>query len=132
MLYIDDEYTYSYFDEKVLKYRSSFTNGIWISVNFDDIKIGDKIIIEFIPDSQRYIYSYYPKYGEVIHIKSDNEFNEAYFDKSFFHSSLTIERLILKDENGQEEIGYHSWDSYYGNTRSYSYLIYKFIKKTNE
>lgn len=136
MLYLDDEYTYNYFNEKALKYRESFTSceglGKWVSVDFNDLKIGDKIIIEFVSDSQRYMFSYYPKYGEIIHIKGDDEFDEVYFDKSLFFSSLTIERLILKDENDQEEIGSHSWDSYFGNTRSYSYLIYKFVKKTDE
>lgn len=128
MLFLDEEYTYNYFNGEALKYKTSFIDGDWLRVEFDDVKIGDKIIIEFMSDSQRYMYSYYPKYGEVIHIKDDNEFNKAYFDKSLSFSSLTIERLILNNENGQE-IGYHSWDSYFGNTRSYSYLIYKFVTK---
>ena len=128
MLFLDEEYIYNYFNGEALKYKTSFIDGEWLRVEFDDVKIGDKIIIEFMSDSQRYMYSYYPKYGEVIHIKDDNEFNEAYFDKSLSFSSLTIERLILNNENGQE-IGSHSWDSYFGNTRSYSYLIYKFVTK---
>lgn len=128
MLYLDDEYTYNHFDEKMEKYKISFTDGEWINVDFNDVKIGDNIVIEFISDSQRYMYSYYPKYGEVIHIKDDNEFDELYFDKSLSFSLLTIERLILNNENGQE-IGFHSWDSYFGNRRSYSYLIYKFIRR---
>jgi hypothetical protein len=131
MLFIDEEYTYNYFCEKTVKYKTNFTNGEWLRVDFDDVKIGDNIIIEFISDSQRYMYSYYPKYGEVIHIKDDNEFDEVYFDKSFFFSSLTIERLILNNENGQE-IGAYSWDSYFGNIRSYSYLIYKFVKDSDK
>jgi hypothetical protein len=79
-----------------------------IEINIDNIQINDIIYIDFIPDSQKYIYELYPKLGIV------NKFeNDEYF--------------ILNNITNQIEPLLHDNVSYYGNTLGYGYLIYKII-----
>jgi hypothetical protein len=46
--------------------------------DISDLELNDIIHINFIPDSQKYIYDLYPKFGKIISIKNDsgrNPFN---------------------------------------------------------
>ena len=79
-----------------------------IEINIDNIQINDVIYIEFIPDSQKYIYELYPKLGIV-----NNFENNEYF--------------ILNNITNQTESLLHDNVSYYVNTLGYGYIIYKII-----
>jgi len=105
---------------KVESYKSSFkTDSLdWFRIAFSDIKVGDKLIIYYYPDSQRYINVIYPKFGDVIKIDSEIQMTNDFF------SEKNIERLTLKNQ----EIEYNAsqpWCSYYGNSRGYVYDIYR-------
>ena len=43
---------------------SIFTED-WIECNLEDLKVGDIIYVDYFPDSQKYIYTYPPEYGNV-------------------------------------------------------------------
>lgn len=83
-------------------------NKIYIDIN--DININDKIYIEFLPNSQKYIYQLYPKYGIIVNINNNNQ-----LIKIFNFNTNKIENL------------FHDYVSYYGDIPGYDYTLYKII-----
>jgi len=75
--------------------------------NISNLELNDIIHINFIPDSQKYIYDLYPKFGKIISIENDE---------------IIIENLDKAHENLL-----HEGVSYMGQSLGYSYYIYKFI-----
>lgn len=61
-----DEYDINYFEEKEEEIKNYIGKNEIEEINYSQIKVGDKIIINFYPYSQKYIYILYPKYGKVI------------------------------------------------------------------
>lgn len=71
MDYDDNEEAY-YFSQQELV--NNYKNGYELEdIGIDEIKLGDKVIINFYPCSQKYIYTLYPKYGTVIQINDNRE-----------------------------------------------------------
>jgi len=75
--------------------------------NISDLRINDIIHINFIPDSQKYIYDLFPKFGKIFSIENEN---------------IIIENLDKIQENLL-----HDGVSYMGQSLGYSYYIYKFM-----
>ena len=109
MFYINEELKEDY-DNKtniINNYINNYhLNKNKIEINVNELQINDIILIEFIPDSQKYLYDLYPKFGIIINIKDD---------------------IIIKNINNEEELMFHGNISYYGSSLGYSYNIYKFI-----
>jgi hypothetical protein len=78
-------------------------------ININDINIGNTVMVEFMPYSQKYIYHLYPKYGTVnsIYKKIDNEIE-----------------ITIKNLNGEIENLLHEGVSYLGTSLGYEYQIY--------
>ena len=87
-------------------------NTYWNEINIDDLKINDIIIINYTPNSQRYIYDLYPKFGKIIRIEDSN----------------ILENIYLNYQDNDINAS-HDWCGYYGNTRSYNYNIIKLYYK---
>ena len=110
MFYIneDSKDKYDYEFNKINTYiNNNFLDKKKTEINIIDIKIDDIIYIEFMSDSQKYIYDLYPKFGKIINIINDD--------------------IIIKNLNNDEERLLHDNLSYYGNSLGYSFNIYKFI-----
>ena len=109
MFYINEEFKDKYNNEINIinnHINNNYLNKKKVQININELNINDIIFIEFFPDSQKYIYDLYPKFGKIINIK-DN--------------------IIIKNLNNQEEFLLHDSVSYYGTTLGYAYYIYKFI-----
>ena len=125
MSYYDDCTEYDEHDAQVEEFKNSLKNGVfeWIRTSFSNVKVGDKIVIYFFPDSQKYINELFPKFGEVTSI--DPEVPQH----KHLHDIYTIERINLttngSDGSATTTNAAHPWCSYYGNTRGYCYDIYK-------
>jgi len=108
----------------------------WIKVDYSNLKINDIVIIYFYPDSQKYLYSLYPKAGKVIKINNDNDINmeDLTPEEKMLFSNHTIENITIKPFNNKKyanDILSHDWLGYFGNSRSYDYEIYKLTKVYN-
>jgi len=91
-------------------------NHEWLNISFSELRVGDKIIIYFYPDSLKYINELFPKFGEVISIDPDTQNSDD--------EKVTIERVTL--HNGVSNIkAYHPWCSYLGDSTGYYYDIYR-------
>lgn len=75
--------------------------------DISDLELNDIIHINFIPDSQKYIYDLYPKFGKIISIEND--------------------KIIIENLDKVHEDLLHEGVSYMGQSLGYSYYIYKFI-----
>lgn len=110
MYYIDEDLRNIYNEEsdKINNYiKNNLSCNEKIEVNISDLKIGDIVYVNFISDSQKYIYDLYPKFGVISSIDNDNI-------------------LILNIDKKSENL-LHDNVSYYGSSLGYSYYIYKFI-----
>ena len=116
---MNDETNYNEIVLKATTYENSLktNSNNWVKINFSDIKLGDKIIIHFNPFSQLYIYSLYPKFGEVVLILPILELTNDYSIQE-----LTLERLTLKYDDLEFNAD-HDWCSYYGDSRGFYYDI---------
>lgn len=85
MFYDEDEF--NYYEEQTEEVKKFINNKEILDINYNDIRIGDKIVVYFYPASQKYMYTLYPKYGEVI--KDKNKENEEH----------TLFQVILKNDN---------------------------------
>jgi len=99
----DDKEKYDYENIKINEYIS---NNNKKEISIDELKIDDIIKIEFIPDSQKYIYDLYPKFGKIISINNDNN-------------------IIIKNLDNNFENLLHDSVSYYGDSLGYSFIIFK-------
>lgn len=75
--------------------------------DISNLELNDIIHINFIPDSQKYIYDLYPKFGKIISIEN--------------------EKIIIENLDDAHEDLLHEGVSYMGQSLGYSYYIYKFI-----
>lgn len=79
---------------------------------FSDVKIGDEIYVNYVPDSQKYL-SYYEKLkigGKVFYKDTESDNMLLYFfDDNILHIK-SLERVHC---------------SYYGSSRGYTHCIYK-------
>ena len=88
------------------------------SINIDKIKIGDFIYINFMPDSQKYIYDLYPKCGYVSSIEIINNINP------FTNKKEKNYNIIIKNMSNINENLLHDGVSYLGQSLGYDYIIY--------
>ena len=78
-------------------------------INIDNLKINDYVYIDFIPDSQKYIYDLTPKLGIISNIEYNND---------------NYPNITIKNHDDLYENLLHDCCSYYGTTLGYSYSIY--------
>jgi hypothetical protein len=106
---------------QVVSYKDKLitTTKNWIKINFSDIRLGDEIIIYFWPDSQQYIYTLHPKFGQVVKIEPDIQ------SSNNFYSKQTLERLTLKYNETENNASHPNCSSDYGNSCGYGFEIYR-------
>jgi hypothetical protein len=122
-MFFEDEYEYKEISAKATSYKTILMNQFpgydWYRINFSDLKVGDKVVIYFYSDSQRDMFTLYPKFGEVTKIEPKEEpMTDDYY------SEKCIERITLKNSETEYNAS-HLWCSYLGNTRGYVYDIYR-------
>ena len=78
-------------------------------ININDLKINDYIYIDFIPDSQKYIYDLTPKLGIISSIINNND---------------DIPNITILNYNDIYENILHDYCSYYGTSLGYTYTIF--------
>ena len=70
----------------------------WQSCNMDDIIIGDYIYIEYLPSSQKHIYTHVPECGQVINIEYVKcDFTNTNSKHIFIRNHNGCDILINKD-----------------------------------
>jgi hypothetical protein len=80
-------------------------------IKLDEIKVNQSVVINFYPNSQRYIYILTPKYGKVVQVSdSDNVFD------------YKIVSYNSKSESESEYL-FHTGVSYFGDSLGYDYSI---------
>ena len=110
MFYDEDDIIY--YEEQQKEVQKFIGNQNTEYINENSINIGDKIVIEFYPYSQRHIYILYFKYGEVIeNINNEDE-----------ETSLMNVRL---KNNKTEYYALHDGVGLY--SRGYDYRVIKLI-----
>ena len=88
-------------------------------IEINNIKVGDYIYIEFIPDSQKYIYTLYPKCGCVELITINKVYN------SIQKKYENVYDIIIRNNNNIEENLLHdSVSNAYSFGYGYSYNIF--------
>lgn len=110
MNFLDEEPEYNRCCDIVSEYHNNNETILteWKETDESELKLDDKIIIYFSPDSQRYIYSLYPKCGQIVQIR-DN--------------------ILIKNANDTIENMFHENVSYYGDSKGYSYQIFKLVTR---
>jgi hypothetical protein len=83
--------------EKAQRFKNvlSSSQDDWIDCMESDLKIGDVIYVEYLPDSQKYMYTHSPEYGTVREINTD-EYYSPIEDKQKSFLCITI-----KNQNDQ-------------------------------
>jgi hypothetical protein len=104
-----DDYEYNLIQEEL---KGIISKNELIPIKLSDIKIGDKLYIDFSPYSQKYIYVLHSKLGTVECIKiydtNDNNFST----------------VMIKNHKGEVEDLFHDGVSYLGNSLGYDYNIF--------
>ena len=100
---------------QVVSYKDKLTTSKknWRKIKFSDIRIGDEIIIYFWSDSQEYICTLYPKFGQVVRIELDIK------SPNNFYSEQTLKCITLK----YDEIEYNA--SHANCSLDYGFEIYR-------
>ena len=97
------------YQEKFDSYYEFIKSKNLIDIDINDIKEGDLIAIEFIPNSQKYLDILYPKIGTIVNINKN------------------IDEIKIKNMDGIIEYLMYPNCSYYGNTCGYDYLLRKIL-----
>lgn len=125
-----DDIQYTSNIEELNKFKAIYENkdNKFITVNFNDISVGDIIYINFYPYSQKYVYDLYPLFGTIQSIEPINKIDTVdTIDIAYSNNDeLNIERIML-NLNNKIFPAYHNWVSYFGNSRGYEYSIYKLM-----
>jgi hypothetical protein len=87
-------------------------------INIEELKVGQFIYINFISDSQKYIYELYSKCGHIESIEIEDHFNP------FTNKKENYYKIIIKNYNNICEELLHDGRSYLGGSLGYSYYIY--------
>lgn len=98
--------------EKAKSMRNSISlfSEDWIECNLEDLKVGDIIYAEYFSDSQKYIYTYYPEYGNVNSIEEvmvtdlNNKTRTELSIKIINHNGQLVE--LVKDNLSMYSRGY--------------------------
>lgn len=106
-MYEEEEYMiYKEYENACIEYKNKLgPENNWISINHN-IKVGDKIYVEYLPCSQKYMYTHTPECGTVTKINEEGIF-------ICNHENITINL----------EKGYLGWYS-----KAYDMLIYKLVQ----
>lgn len=107
---MDDYEYYENINKNITEYIDKNNIKSKKHVQITELKPGQRILIEFLPYSQKYIYKLYPKFGTIEEINWSDE--EMEFD------------VRIKNMNGQIEYMFHPSVSYYGDSLGYEYVIY--------
>jgi hypothetical protein len=104
------------FNEETIKmnnFKNKFNDKNWVNINdnIDKLKINDIIIIEYYPNSQKYIYDLYPKFGVITKI----------LDKQTYNNDL-LRNIILNNSIIEYDASHGQYNMY---SRGYDYSITK-------
>ena len=102
----------SYFNKVQNEIYNKITLNKLIPVEILDLKIGDKILVNFHPYSQKHISSLHSKMGTIKNI----EFDKLNDDVTSF--------VTIKNYKEEVENLLHEGISYYGDTLGYNYSIF--------
>lgn len=102
----------SYFNKIQNEIYNKITLNKLIPVEILDLKIGDKILVNFYPYSQKHISSLHSKMGTIKNI----EFDKLNDDVTSF--------VTIKNYKEEVENLLHEGISYYGDTLGYNYSIF--------
>ena len=99
--------------EKATSMRDSISrySEDWISCTLKDLKVGDIIYADYFPDSQKYIYTYSPEYGnvdsieEVLETDINNKTTKGLSIKIVNHNGQLVE--LVKDNLSIYSRGYY-------------------------
>lgn len=114
--FYDEEY------EKAISYKNAIStySEDWVEILESELqsklKVGDIIYVEYFPDSQKHLYSYYPEYGSVQQIGL-SEYYLPSDNKTHTRTQLSITILnhngelvdIIKDNLSIYSRGYCMW-----------------------
>ena len=77
--------------EKVMNMKDAISRDPedWIECGEENLRIGDTIVVDYSPDSQKHLYTHYPEYGTVESIGVE-EYYSPTDDKTKTEISVTI------------------------------------------
>lgn len=106
----NEENDFNNYCQQCVEYKNKLTdhNHIWISINIDDIIIGDEIFVEYTPDSLKNLYELTSECGKVVNIQLVNciyKTNNKYTD-IFIINHLNQQISIYKGWLGMYSSGY--------------------------
>lgn len=106
-----------YFLQNTCNYYFPNNNCNYSSIDFNNLKINDDIVVNYLPYSQKYLDYYEDKntYGKVFFLDKENYNGLIYYDKKDTNNIIT--RYINSIEK--------EYCSYYGDTPGYCTFIYK-------
>jgi hypothetical protein len=87
-------------------------------IDIDDLEINQKVKIDFIPYSQRYIWDLYPKIGTIVNYKKEKCYNKE------INQHYNVYDIKIINQNGEIEDLLHDGVSYLGYDLGYCYTIY--------
>jgi len=112
-----DDYEIEEYEKAQSDIKLNISNKKLKKVNINEINVGDMVYASFYPCSQKYIYTLFPKFGNVISI--ENKIITNYDDKE----EVVLDIKIKNYKNEVEEL-LHPGVSYMGHSLGYDYLIY--------
>lgn len=111
-MFYEQQNEINYYKKQQDEINKFIKNNTIVDIDKSELKIGDKIIIYFYACSQKYIYTLYPKYGEVIE------------NKNYPNEEVLLINYIIKNERNTYN-AFHEGLGIYSNC--FDYKIVKLI-----
>jgi hypothetical protein len=106
-----NDYEIKNYENEVSKIEELTSHCKKTSIKLKELKVGQTVIINFIPYSQKYIYILTPKYGKIVQVSESN--------------NLVDYKIQTQDSENkiQTEYLFHPGVSDYGESLGYDYSI---------
>ncbi len=112
-----DEFEIEEFENTSEDIRKNIENKKLTRTELENIKVGDVVYINFIPDSQKYIYLLTPKLGKVTKIQNRKMLN-------CYEEEENVTFVTIHNYKNEEEDLLHPGVSYMGHSLGYDYSLY--------
>jgi hypothetical protein len=122
-IYEQEKKFYDFESNKANQLKDSLSTRTdeWIDCDEQNLKVGDIIYVEYLPDSQKYLYTYHPQFGKVTEINTEEDYSSIDKKRKSFLSIKIVNQNNKVENLNKEHLSIYS--------RGYYILIKKYVKK---